>query len=217
MRDNYTPPKFELNAFNCPHCHAYAKQKWENLNSDNQKSKERFTVLESRYTYTYKTFRTSCENCDGECLWVDEKMIFPDTSHAPFPNDDLSREVKKIYNEAARVLSKSPRSATALLRLALEKLCKEQGKKNKSLKENVDFLIDEKDLPLRIRKAMETVRIIGNEAVHPGLWDPYDNIKTAKTIFKLINIIANKLISEPKEFDSLYDALLDSKKQKDTQ
>lgn len=217
MQDNYTPPKLGANAFNCPYCRAYTGQTWEYISSRNLEIKYLEEAPKDIYPYTYNTQRSICDKCKGECLWIEERMVFPDTNHAPPPNDDLSDEIKEIYNEAAEVLSKSPRSATALLRLTLEKLCKEQGKDNKGLKENIDFLIEEKDLSPRIRKSMETVRIIGNGAVHPGLWDPYDNIETATIIFKLINIIANKLISEPKEFDSLYDPLPDSKKRKDTQ
>jgi len=42
------------------------------------------------------------------------------------------------------------------------------------------------------------VRVIGNEAVHPGKLDLKDDRDTATRLFKLVNIIAEQMISNPK-------------------
>ncbi|MDQ5950869.1 MAG: hypothetical protein QG639_146, partial [Patescibacteria group bacterium] len=34
MTHSYIAPKYELSAFNCPHCNAYAEQYWSNLLSE---------------------------------------------------------------------------------------------------------------------------------------------------------------------------------------
>ena len=51
---------------------------------------------------------------------------------------------------------------------------------------------------------MDTVRIIGDEAVHPGEINIDDNKDMAIAMFRLMNIIIEKIIVEPKEIDDLY-------------
>jgi hypothetical protein len=58
-------------------------------------------------------------------------MVNPDTGTAPQPNTDLPESMKRIYTEAASISNKSPRGAAALLRLAVQVLCKELGEKEK--------------------------------------------------------------------------------------
>jgi hypothetical protein len=55
-------------------------------------------------------------------LWVQDKMYFPDTGNAPFPNPEMPETVLKLYNEASAISSKSPRGAAALLRLSIQVL-----------------------------------------------------------------------------------------------
>lgn len=62
-------------------------------------------------------------------------------------------------------------------------------------------------LPPRVQPALDSVRVVGNEAVHPGTLDLKDDRETANKLFKLVNFIATKMISEPKEIDALYDSL----------
>ena len=51
------------------------------------------------------------------------------------------------------------------------------------------------------------MRVIGNEAVHPGTLDLRDNRAVANALFKLVNFIATKLITEPNEIISIYGSL----------
>ena len=64
-----------------------------------------------------------------------------------------------------------------------------------------------KGLTIKIQQALDIVRVIGNNAVHPGQIDLKDNRDTALQLFNLINIIANVMISEPKEVEKLYQSL----------
>ncbi len=68
-------------------------------------------------------------------------------------------------------------------------------------------------MPVKIQKALDTVRVTGNEAVHPGILDLRDDQETAQNLFKLINFIAEKMISEPKEVEKLFDNLPEDKKE----
>jgi hypothetical protein len=51
------------------------------------------------------------------------------------------------------------------------------------------------------------VRVIGNNAVHPGELDLKDDQQTATSLFGPINIIAETMITQPKEIDAMYQKL----------
>lgn len=62
-------------------------------------------------------------------------------------------------------------------------------------------------LPAGVQRALDSVRVIGNEAVHPGQIDFSDTREVATTLFSLVNFIAEKMISEPKAIDAIYSKL----------
>jgi hypothetical protein len=139
-------------------------------------------------------------------------MIFPDISPVPPPNGDLPEEIKEIYNEARSIVNRSPRGAAALLRLAVQKLCMYLGESGKNLNDCIANLV-KKGLPDKIQKALDTVRVIGNNAVHPGQIDLNDNPELAYRLFELINLIAEWGITQPKKVEELYSKLPDSQKE----
>jgi hypothetical protein len=121
----------------------------------------------------------------------------------PQPNPDLSDPIKKDYEEARKVLDISPRSSCALLRLIIEKLLIELGVTGKDINEQIKNLVD-KGLPVQIQQALDTLRVIGNHAVHPGTLDLQDDKETATKLFNLVNFVASELITRPKEIACLY-------------
>jgi hypothetical protein len=135
---------------------------------------------------------------------------------AETPNDDLPEEVKDLYQEANKIVNQSPRSACALLRLALEKLLdKEIGPNKNSINKNIIDLVNERKLPEVAKKSMEFIRVVGNGQMHNGIIDMtgLDDIETANKLFSLINIIATFLISNHKMVDKLFDKLPINEKQ----
>jgi hypothetical protein len=54
------------------------------------------------------------------------------------------------------------------------------------------------------------VRVIGNNAVHPGQIDLRDDRTTAETLFGLVNLICEKMITEPKHVEAVYERLPES-------
>jgi hypothetical protein len=124
----------------------------------------------------------------------------------PLPNPDLPGEIKGDYQEARSIVSRSPRGSAALLRLAIQKLCKELGEPGKNINEDIGSLV-RKGLPTRVQRALDVVRVIGNEAVHPGQIEVSDNPAIAASLFRLVNIIAEHMISEPKAIAELYRSL----------
>jgi hypothetical protein len=118
----------------------------------------------------------------------------------------LSADIRTDYEEARSILARSPRGAAALLRLAIQKLCKELGKSGKDLNQDIAALV-RVGLPVEVQRALDAVRVIGNEAVHPGQMDVSDNPKIAAALFGLVNFIVEKMISEPKAIDQIYELL----------
>ncbi|MDU8911428.1 hypothetical protein [Aestuariicoccus sp. MJ-SS9] len=58
-----------------------------------------------------------------------------------------------------------------------------------------------------MQQALDAVRVIWNHAVHPGQIDLRDDRATAETLFKLLNLIVDKTISEPKHVAEVYASL----------
>lgn len=161
---------------------------------------------------------SECFNCEKLAVWVGQRMVYPDVCFAVEPNEDLPSDIRSEFEEAARVLSVSPRSSAALLRLCIQKLCVCLGQPGNNLNKDIGALV-EAGLDPRVQKALDTVRVVGNNAVHPGSLDLKDDRKTAESLFRLINLIADKTISEPKHIEEVYGRLpenaLDAIKRRD--
>ena len=149
---------------------------------------------------------SKCSHCEKESVWVDSQLVFPRTSSAPFPASDLPEDLKRDYIEAREILNDSPRGAAALLRLVVQKLCKHLGEPGKDLNTDIASLVKRGLNPL-IQKSLDVVRVIGNEAVHPGVMDLRDDPDSATNLFKLINFITEAMITQPAEINSVYGAI----------
>ncbi|WP_133406898.1 DUF4145 domain-containing protein [Parashewanella tropica] len=204
MKAEYISPSVGAKAFNCPNCHVYAKQDWYYLNA--AKNKDGFGLQYSNDNFLV----SNCESCDFPTIWLGEKIIFPIHSIAEPPNKDLPEEIKSDYEEARTIATLSPRGAAALLRLAIQKLCAFLGEPGRNINTDIKSLV-EKGLPPKVQEALDSVRVIGNDAVHPGSIDLKDDRATVNKLFKLVNFIANKMITEPKEIDDLYGTLPEDK------
>lgn len=195
----YTSPYLNGEAFNCPNCGAYAKQDWTNHWHNNQEH--------------IKALRTAkCAHCGDFSVWWYGEMVRPAVTPVEKPSNDLPTEVRRDYEEAAQIVQKSPRAAAALLRLAIQKLCASVGGTGANLNTDIAKLV-EGGLPVKIQKMLDTVRVIGNHAVHPGQINLDDQPQTAEALFRLVNIVAEKMISEPKEIDALYGSLPEKDKE----
>lgn len=161
-----------------------------------------------RYFY-YDVFNANvsqCFNCNKISVWIGSTLTWPASGDAPLPNPDLSDEVRLDFEEAGRILTLSPRGAAALLRLAIQKLCKELGQKGDNINADIAALVA-KGLDVRVQKALDVVRVIGNQAVHPGQIDLRDDRSTAEKLFGLVNLIADIMITQPKHIAAMFDSL----------
>lgn len=141
----------------------------------------------------------NCENGDDE-------VVYPVLIPAPAPSKDMPDDLAKDYNEARAVFATSPRASAALLRLVIQKLCIHLGEKGEHLNDDIGALV-QKGLSIQVQQALDSVRVIGNNAVHPAKIDFQDTTEVASKLFELVNFIVNETITRPREIAELYDRL----------
>jgi hypothetical protein len=153
---------------------------------------------------------SECYSCSALAIWIYDRLAFPVTAFEIEPNADLSNDIKLDFLEAAKILDLSPRGAAAILRLCVQKLCGQLGESGKNIDTDIGNLV-KKGLEPSLQQALDIVRVIGNESVHPGQIDLRDNRETATKLFQLVTIIADAMISRPKQIAALYKTLPESK------
>lgn len=200
---SYYPPEYQGEAFTCPHCNVYSQMDW------------------SIWEWGFRTVllkAANCQHCRKPSYWLgpfhvvsEGEMIFPLVTNIPQPHLDMPEEVKTDYLEAREVLPHSSRAAAALLRLALQRLCIFLDKSSK-IDRAIGELVQD-GLPQGVQRALDAIRIIGNESVHPGEIQDEDIDKSVGAMFELLNFIVQDRITRFKEIDALYESLPEGKLQ----
>ncbi|MGM8886211.1 DUF4145 domain-containing protein [Psychrobacter sp. 1U2] len=229
-------PKYKDSKFQCLHCNTVATQEWfdadeagttaiEIINhlylnyrsSVNVTGQEHVMKFLNRidnnfqirlYEFVPKNFSVAtCAACNNFTLWINEEIVYPKKTNIQPPNEDLDKDIKALYIEASQILIDSPKGSTALLRLALQKLLKQVGKSGKNINNDIKELVAE-GLNSTVQQALDLLRVIGNNAVHPGQIDLDDDKSIAHGLFNILNFIADELITKPKELEDLYNRLI---------
>lgn len=203
---SFIAPKYDEERFNCPHCHAFAHQEW--------RRPYKFQVNdESTYARSDLSIST-CQSCYKIGLWYSSKLVFPTETSAPTINQDCPAEVSSIAEEARMVFSTSPRAAAALLRLSLQVLIQTVFPgAGKNINDDIGKLVKEGAISQKIQMAMDVLRVIGNNSVHPGQMDINDDPSVAYSLFELLNVIVEDTISRPAHIESLFNGLPSSTKE----
>lgn len=198
---NYSAPAPMKESFTCPHreCGVISRHGWDRRD---------IRLSGIQVHQDAELLFAWCDHCKRISIWVGDEMVYPETLLAPEPNSDLPESVLTTYLEAARVSDKSPRGAAALLRLSIQQICVELEEKGKNLNADIKNLV-KKGLPVTVQKALDIVRVTGNNAVHPGQIDVDDPI-VANRLFGLVNIIADYMITMPNRINEYYEELPDS-------
>jgi len=208
MTSPYYPPSLGDTEYHCPHCNVYARQLYAHLQSCTSYSW--ISVVDGKAHFNDVLHMdwvvTKCVHCSKIAVWKQAKMIFPRKMIVALPNPDLQDDIRSDYLEASSVLGDSPRAAAALLRLALQKLCKQLGEKGENINDDIKSLVAKGLNPL-VQKSLDALRITGNNAVHPGEINLTEDPARVVKLFELINFIANKMITEPKEIEGFYSQL----------
>lgn len=190
-------------AFNCPICNAYAHQEVASISFSKNDGSRSHALNASNFAATL------CQRCKKLSLWHQQDLIFPGRSTAPSPSADMPEDCKSIFNEARSVLNASSRSASALLRLCLQLLLKHLGENGKNINNDIGSLVA-KGLPATLQQAMDSIRIIGNNAAHPGQIDLEEDPSLTLKLFQIINFIVHNQITAPKQIEGLYEGLPES-------
>ena len=228
--------KYRSQKFQCPHCGVVAQQRWfrsyelsnvifslynhiyldyrVKIRDYHQEAIQKFLDVAKREfpndinSFIPKNLAIAiCQSCGEYSLWVNEDIVYPRKISIEPANEDLNEEIKAIYNEASRIFMDSPRGATALLRLSLQLLLKQLGKEGGNINNDIKELV-ENGLSPKIQQALDLLRVVGNNAVHPGQINLDDNRDVAIKLFKILNIIANEMITKPKEIETLYEDVI---------
>ena len=240
-QENYIAPEFRKEAFHCPRCNVYAHQTWHSayisgisgVKIPTLKPVAPAEALLSGHHFTdltplaalkppaspseaFETLKlTLCSHCRELSFWIREKLVDPPKITAPLAHQDMPTSVSEYYNEAREISASSPRAAAALLRIAAKKLCESLGENESNLNRAIGNL-NRKGLPRDVIKSLDTVRIVGNEGgAHEGQIDltGEDNREIVDRLFRLINFIVEKTITEPRVIESTFGSLPENKRQ----
>lgn len=173
-------PALNKGSFICPHCGAYSEMYWHYV----VRNIGRFLLEEIAIS--------ECRNCNKLAIWLSGRMIYPESLKTQ-PNEDMPTKAKEFFNEAQSIIGRSPRAATALLRLALEEIVNELNGTGKNLNEKIQSL----SLPQDLLTLFEACRLYGNQAAHPGIIDfsEENSSDIAYNLSNFINVIVSLKIS----------------------
>lgn len=199
-------PLVGSSSFVCAYCHAFCQHSWGTVKELGIQHSP------SSVGYRYASMEplivlALCESCQEETIFLDGRIIFPEASAAPMPTADMPEAIYDDFMEARVILGKSPRGAAALLRLAIQKLCPILGATKPDINQAIGELVASGSISPALQTALDTVRVIGNEAVHPGSLDLRDDPMIATQLFRIVNFIVEKAITEPKQLAEIYGSL----------
>lgn len=222
-------PEMGNDAFDCPYedCHAFAHQTWRMMGGTTEtlgrqvrgvlrrsEGKRKGSLMGEGVEFPMRGIHgfvlSECSRCSRVSVWMGNRIVWPRVSQVQPPNPDLPEQVKEDFLEAGAIAQLSPRGAAALLRLAVQRLC--QGlSEEKNLFDAIGDLV-QRGLDPVIQQALDSVRVIGNDAVHPGQMDLQDDNETVASLFMLLNVIAEQMISRPKRVQEIFMGLPEEKR-----
>jgi len=162
-------------------------------------------IVRAEYT-AWHLYISQCYECDDIAIWIYDRMIWPERGMVEHPNPDLPPDVAADFSEAALIFDRSPRGSAALLRLAIQKLCVHLEAGGGNLSESIGNLVKQ-GLHQKVQMALDAVRVVGNNAVHPGTIDLNDKPEIAASLFSLVNLVADIMITQRKHVEDVYAAL----------
>lgn len=165
-------------------------------------------LKEERFNADFRAYNihfSQCFTCKKLAVWLYDNLLYPRKRTGVAPHPDLPEEIFRDFEEARSILELSPRGAAALLRLALQKLFGHLGETG-DINSIIANLV-RKGLDPIVQEALDSVRVMGNEAVHPGQMDLRDDLETVSELFDVINFITERMISYPLKLKAIYDKL----------
>lgn len=213
----YVAPTYCKDSYNCPRCEVRAPQKWYKVKQP-QYGQAPFVVpyasadfnesLDHGFQYSWSIGISICQHCFEYSIWERGVLIYPVQTDLPLPkaHNDMPDEVKVIYEEATKVFQHSPRAAAALLRLSIETmipLLEEYEIKKSKLNTMIGLLV-KKGIPEHIQQGLDTIRIYGNEGIHPSEIVVNEDEEFVFYMFELINDMIEELITRKNRIRQAY-------------
>lgn len=195
-------PAYHRESFYCPHCGVYALQEWSEM--------KRLTGSKWQSVEGFEVVQCTATECLKFSIWHDETMVFPLKRQGEKPHSDMPEDVLAIYNEAREVAPISRKSAAGLLRLALQMLVDELEPGRGKIDAKIGALV-QKGLAPEVQQAMDVLRVVGNESVHPGEINLDADDDLLPGLFNLVNIIVEQVVARPKHIGGLFSKLPQSK------
>jgi len=128
---------------------------------------------------------SNCHSCNGFSLWVSGRLVFPyNVEKTP----DL---VEQDVEEAAAILNKSPRGATALMRVCIQKLVPLLKQDGNSLNDYISSLV-RKGLEVEIQQAMEVLQVLRSDPAQLTNFDLQEDKGMAIRLFDTLKAILER-------------------------
>lgn len=197
----YVKPRFNQSSFTCPHCGCFSQIEWGAI-SNGQRG----------FEATQRWITSRCIRCGDRGFWHNEDLVWPIKSGIPDVIDGCPENVRTIYNEAREVFPSSPRASAALLRLAVQLVCKEKGLPAKDLNSDIGELV-KLGLSGQIQQSLDILRVVGNHAVHPGQIEIEENKEEIEKFFGLLSLIVDVLVVQPAKIGEMFSTLVPQKQQ----
>lgn len=232
----YIKPAINEKNFTCPHCKVLAMQTWVNktLGVSGYHGDVMFYDFLNKSAFVgtgslgpprsisrgvkedqkkgLNEFDVSiCANCSKATIWIDGNLVVPKALQVPEASEDMPEKVKEVYYEAAEVFNISVKSSGALLRLATQYLCEELGFEKMNINDAIKIMV-ENGLDKRVERSLDIIRVIGNNAVHPGEINLNEKKEDVIKLFSLLNFIVKSMITDEKEINELFESLPKSAK-----
>ncbi len=199
----YYPPEYEKDEFNCAHCKVFAHQIWvSSLKGEAVKTFGWPIDLSPSDMFA----ASQCQHCNKWSIWIEEVLVYPVQITVEDPNDDMPDDVKKLYEESAQILSASPRAAAALLRLGLQILLGAVGGDGKNINDDIGKIVALGVGP-ETQKALDTLRILGNNGAHPGEIKLDEDPDLVNKMYGLMNYVTDRLITQKNQINELFEGL----------
>jgi len=182
-------------AFHCPTCRVYAKQEWSDLLYRHPVG-QGFAVVNG-YMIAH------CTSCPKPSIWAEDFMIYPLDRQGDEPHEEMPSTVRDIYEEARATAPVSRKSAAGLLRLGLQLLVDDLEPGSGSIDAKIGALVT-RGLDPHVQQAMDVLRVVGNESVHPGTIDLNTDDDLLPALFRLVNLIVEQVIARPRHVADLF-------------
>jgi hypothetical protein len=128
---------------------------------------------------------SSCNNCNGYSLWVSGLLVFPTRM------DKTPELAQEDIDEAAAILDKFPRGATALLCVYIQKLVPLLEDSGKELSQRVSSLV-RKGLEVEMQQATEVLRVLRNDSTQLNPLESQADRETALRFLDSLKVVLER-------------------------